>query len=516
MILKSFRLTAYAEIRRSVFLNARFQFVELVQCRNAAIVVAVSLFMLAEVSSADPFTFENTFSFRDRRDNRMIGGGFDDFIQFGPSRAVIPGTNTFVPGITVTGTNSVTNETFALEACGNFSQCYFALVPYSFLRAIGSWTINGMSGPDSDQIVTDESGRRVIPYAENIQILNSGNPLTPIISWDLPSSLGLDDRWRIRVINRNATASFNARYLDAGGLPSTTTHFRVPAGVITTNGRYLILVMLEESIPFGRSRVAVHHVVGPAALSDPFVYRERRDSIALGGSIEDILVITTELVDTEDAFIRGATIIATNPGMNGTAELEECSGPAARFPYKCYFAEVPFSESAANNTWQIHATNPTLDGILPEYATGPGTEPLPFAQDVKVSGSQFTPTFSWTRPTELVNHLNGSQLLNDGNVYAWRIRVNPLNTDGTIGDRVFDSLIADPLDTERRLPLDTTSFQVPAGFITEPGRYVASIMLEGWRPFNRSRVMVPFGRELGDRNTSGVISIITNILLDDD
>ena len=202
---------------------------------------------------------------------------------------------------------------------------------------------------------------------------------------------------------------------------------------------------------------------------------------------------------------------ATNPGAIGTFALEECSGAGARFPFKCYFADVPYTEAVANNTWQIQATDQALNGVLPKLGTGPGTGPLPFAQDVKVSGNELTPTFTWTLPPELVKHLNGSQLLNDGNVNFWGVRVNPLNPDGTLGDRVFDTNIADPQNPQRRLALNTTSFQVPAGFITKPGRYAVSIMLEGWRPFNRSRVYVAFGTD-----ARGIITIITTILLDED
>jgi hypothetical protein len=128
-----------------------------------------------------------------------------------------------------------------------------------------------------------------------------------------------------------------------------------------------------------------------------------------------------------------------------------------------------------------------------------------------VSGSELTPTFTWTLPPELVNHLNGSKLLNDGNVNFWRVRVNPVNPDGTLGDRVFDSNVSQPQDLQRRLSLDKTEFQVPEGFITEPGRYRVSIMLEGWSPFNRSRTLVDFGTDTG-----AIITIITNILLDED
>ena len=107
--------------------------------------------------------------------------------------------------------------------------------------------------------------------------------------------------------------------------------------------------------------------------------------------------------------------------------------------------------------------------------------------------------------------MNGSKLLNDGNVNFWRVRVNPVNPDGTLGDRVFDSNVSQPQDLQRRLSLDKTEFQVPEGFITEPGRYRVSIMLEGWSPFDRSRTLVDFGTDTG-----AIITIITNILLDED
>ncbi len=382
-----------------------------------------------------------------------------------------------------------------------------------------------MSGSDSDTIVAPPVGTglgtNALPFAQNVQIV--GNSFTPTITWSLPPGVsdgsvndGNVDRWRIRVNDRNATASFDQRlFTSPGNIPLDTTSFPIPAGVITANGKYRVTVLLEGLTPFTRSRVRTDLILGPAALSRPFVFRQHEDRTLAGGGIEDNLVFGADLVDTNDVLIQGANVTATNPGTAGSITLEACSGPGARFPFKCYSADVPYTAAIASNSWQIQATGQGLNGVLPKFGTGPGTGPLPFAQNVKVSENSLTPTVTWTLPPALVNHLNGIQLLNDGNVNFWRVRVSPLNPDGTLGDRVFDTENSDPQNPHRRLELNATSFRVPAGFITEPGRYVASVMLEGWFPYNRSRVYVTFDA-VPDAFPGEIITIITNILLDED
>jgi hypothetical protein len=405
----------------------------------SAILTSGIFFAFADTSLADPFTFESPWALRDHRDNTLIGGGIEDYISIGVNRAVIPGTDTFVPGIKATGTNSQTNETFALEACA--SLCYFSLIPHTPARASGSWTIQGMSGPDSDTVVAPPvgtgPGTNALPFAQNVQIV--GNSFTPTVTWTLPPALvnhlngiqllndGNVNRWRIRVNDRRATASFDQRlFTSAGNIPLNTTSFQIPSGIITANGKYRITVLLEGLTPFTRSRVRTDLILGPAALSRPFVFRQREDRTLAGGEIEDNLVFGADLVDTNDVLIQGANVTATNPGTAGSITLEECSGPGARFPFKCYFGDVPYTATIASNSWQIQATSQGLSGVLPKFGTGPGTGPLPFAQNVKVSGNSLTPMITWTLPPALVNHLNGIQLLNDGNVNFWRVRVNPL------------------------------------------------------------------------------------------
>ena len=156
-------------------------------CRfHVTATLTVAIFVASiDAPSAAPFTFDEPFNFRDHRDNTLINGGISDFLQFGIDAV---NGNVFVPGIKVTGKNSQTNETFALEACGASSVCYFSLIPHTPARANGGWQILGMSGVDSGRIFVPAfgtgPGTNALPFAQNVQII--GNNSTPTITWTLP------------------------------------------------------------------------------------------------------------------------------------------------------------------------------------------------------------------------------------------------------------------------------------------------------------------------------------------
>lgn len=162
----------------------------------------------------------------------------------------------------------------------------------------------------------------------------------------------------------------------------------------------------------------------------------------------------------------GASVTVTN---SNTGEIFGMSGCTFGCDASTF---VPYSDDRALGDWTFTASldGNTVSAVFPALGTGPGTGPVPGVVDLQIADDDLTPTFNWTNPANVVDGT-----ANDGNVDRFRIRIQKLD-----GSQVYDQRLTSGV-------LDTTSFEIPSGVLTEPGRYVGQVLIEGFNPFIRSR-----------------------------
>ena len=122
---------------------------------------------------------------------------------------------------------------------------YIAFIPFAGAPT-GSWSITA----------TDSTGTslplgtvpifvpQLVPFVTAIRV--SDTSTTPTVSWTLPDLTGFDvDQTLVAILD--ATTE---RYLFATYLPTATTSFAVPGGILTPGGSYLYSVGLEDQHSF--------------------------------------------------------------------------------------------------------------------------------------------------------------------------------------------------------------------------------------------------------------------------
>lgn len=167
----------------------------------------------------------------------------------------------------------------------------------------------------------------------------------------------------------------------------------------------------------------------------------------------------------------GASVAVTNSSTGEIFGMDGCS-------FNCdVSAFISYSDARALGDWTFTASldGNTVSAVFPALGTGPGNGPMPGVIGLQIQDNDLTPTFSWTNPPEVENGT-----ANDGNVGRFRIRIQDLD-----GSLVYDQRLTSGV-------LDTTSFEIPSGILTEPGRYVGQVLVEGFNPFIRSRTFEIF------------------------
>jgi len=157
----------------------------------------------------------------------------------------------------------------------------------------------------------------------------------------------------------------------------------------------------------------------------------------------------------------GTTVTATNSSSSDIFNLTQFGSSFS----SDFFT---YTEDLANGGWIFTAENggdTTTSGSF-VFGTGDGTGPMPGVTNVTVSGPSTTPTLVWDLLDLSVDN-------NDGYVNRLRTRVQDES-----GSTIFDSRS----DLGLNLDLDLTTYVIPAGFITEPGVYYASVIVEGFGP----------------------------------
>lgn len=244
----------------------------------------------------------------------------------------------------------------------------------------------------------------------------------------------------------------------------------------------LLLVMLVDTV-----------WATPVTVSDPYLFRDNRSGGATGLLTGDFLQIGFGLLPS--SVPPGTTATVETVATGETFAMEPCATARDRC---AFFAFIPYSSARADSDYLIEAFNGLDSGslLVSAYGTGAGTGALPFVENVSVTDNGLTPIINWDIPVELVNHnagnicpaSNGTEL-NDCNVNRLRVRVWEEDPSISTGLReIFDTSV----DLGLSLPLDATSYQLPPGYITDPGSYQVGVFIEGFDPFNRSRVRENF------------------------
>ena len=130
------------------------------------------------------------------------------------------------------------------------------IFPNLFLRNIpfnssltGSWQINATDGTTTAAPVSTRAlfNPQIIPLVQNVQIVGAG--VTPTITWTLPNLIGFDiDQIRVRVQD----AITRDQFFQSGILPTTTTSFTIPSGVLSVGRPVAFRILLNDRISSGQ------------------------------------------------------------------------------------------------------------------------------------------------------------------------------------------------------------------------------------------------------------------------
>jgi hypothetical protein len=118
---------------------------------------------------------------------------------------------------------------------------YLAFIPFAGAPT-GSWSITATdsTGTSAPALTPPIANPALIPFVTGITVSNTST--TPTVSWTLPNLTGFDvDQARIRVIDATTEVQ-----LFQTALPTATTSFTVPGGILTPGGSYIYRVSLED------------------------------------------------------------------------------------------------------------------------------------------------------------------------------------------------------------------------------------------------------------------------------
>ena len=139
------------------------------------------------------------------------------------------------------GATTLTLPYFPFTAPIIVNPVYLAFIPYAG-APLGSWTVTATdsTGPSAPALTPAIANPQLVPFVTGITVSDLG--ATPTVSWTLPSLAGFDvDNARIRIID---VASEVQVFISL--LPTTTTSFVVPTGVLQDGRSYIYRISLED------------------------------------------------------------------------------------------------------------------------------------------------------------------------------------------------------------------------------------------------------------------------------
>jgi hypothetical protein len=316
----------------------------------------------------------------------------------------------------------------------------------------GPWTITATRGAELATLQTPAiPDPELVPLATDLHVDGLGP--TPTVAWTLPDLTGFDvDRIFIRIYD-DVT---NNAFFQSDALAPTVTTFRVPGGLLHPGGQYVFSVLLDDVQPGGALENR-----GQAFTQTPFA--PTTGAIALGRTVHfrDQVGPNTVATTAGDRQIVGGTAVqpadpptAVTAIQGGTTELLTFR-PSPVFPEQ-HVRSLPF-DPALTGEWELRAARAGLEGGPAFTPSIPDPEVVPFVGDLQILGGGLTPTLTWTLPA--LTGLDVDQLR------VW----------------VYDDTTDELLFSSAALPLATTQFAVPAGWLTGTGQYVFAVLVEDFR-----------------------------------
>ncbi len=409
-------------------------------------------FLLSAPAWAD-IEFSDAFNYRDFRVNTPLTYTQDmDVLIFG---IVIADSDTGdVPeGAIVRAKNQVSNEEFVLRKNGTE---YFELLPYTAERAAGDWIVEVDSdvGGASALIpafgIGPASGR--MPTVENL-VATTG--IQPSFTWSLPSDLltqndGNVDRLRARIRDSNDVTILDDRFDDT----ATATTYTTPPGVITHNGAYIALVMVEGYEPFNRSSNFDTFIVDdagvggqPVTLFNRYQHRDFRGDNSVNWRAGDRLSVCADAFPFENTYIH-----AEQPGV-AIQVYQQNDRPDE------FCAGMPF-DPGLTDAWNITAWNGANMTTAQTHALDQ-SEQLPLVTNIRIVPDNLTPTIRWDLPAGNSVPFIDLRIGLFDDVTNFR-----LFRFGNEQDQLFDNLST-----------IETSYKFTPGVLEEGGRYVARVVL---------------------------------------
>lgn len=211
---------------------------------------ALGLFLMAvlflvcvdlPLAQSTPITsITNLNNFRDTRSANDVGIAQGDVNQFGAD--IVPAAGTTISalqGITLAATPCV-----PLTVDANFCA---RTAPFSPSRT-GSWALTFQNGANTATATTPTLAgipADPIPFPASVTISNSGT--TPTLSWTVPGGFN-PDAVRVQVFDKGVVLSNGQNdIIFSANLAGAQSSFQVPAGVLKSNGQYVLNVQLIDS-----------------------------------------------------------------------------------------------------------------------------------------------------------------------------------------------------------------------------------------------------------------------------
>ncbi|MCB1920011.1 MAG: DUF4214 domain-containing protein [Candidatus Competibacteraceae bacterium] len=344
------------------------------------------------------------------------------------------------------------------------------------------WTVTAMNGLDTATSVTNDLFEvEALPFVSSINI--SGDLLTPMITWELPTTSLPYSRIRVRVVD----FAGGALVFTSDALLMNATTYTLPSDVLQSDRDYVLRVMLEEvqgSDLVNRSDTRVTYTTyqGPVTITDSEVYYFRRTVRQEGTADRDEI-----LLDAVSVKPSAGTTVTAKSLVDDSVNINLNFGGGGMFPNE-FFARFPFDSvpvDVATGGFMITAEN---NGVQDQIATYDiiGVQPIGFLENVSIAGNPLAPTVSWTLPTVTApfNMIGVRVLEFDANFY-------------------FTSSFSSP-----GLPATTTAYAIPAGVLKpDSERQAIWIRLSDVRSgvvVNRSEFRIPY-------STSGLSNEVTLI-----
>lgn len=347
-----------------------------------------------------------------------------------------------------------------------------AVRPYDASK-LGAWTITAVNGPHSAVSTTNNiTVILMLPFVNDLTV--SGALLTPTVSWQLPTTSVPFTRIRVRVVDFPAGGSL---WFNSNPLPTNTTAYALPAGMLRADRDYLIRVMLEDVrngklVNRSETRVAYTTFTAPVTIIDgPFYLRRALRNLGDPTDRDQILL---------EAFVAPSTnTYVTARSLIDSSEFTLGFVGGGAFPYD-FYTILPFSsipEAVATGGFTIIAEHGTeQDEVIAQDIAG--VQPIPFVDNLETNVNEspkarLTPTLTWDLPSTAATFT--------------QISVRIISA----GESFIVSSFSSPA-----LPTTANTYTVPSGVLTpDIENYFIWVRLNevsAGRVINRSETRMPY------------------------